>query len=163
MLIREQVMGQGTPRQQTPSQIEERLCSKREAGQMRGQRSPGLTARIEQRLNDERGRLHQVALDQGSWDSQDTIPSPHELPITSRVMSALRVVAGVPVNFDDEGNLAREKITDVISDDDLTPELDAEQSAPAQEAPHERFRMGRGVAHHPGALLEERFAGGTLS
>jgi hypothetical protein len=41
--------------------------------------------------------------------------------------------------------------------------LDAEKSATAHQAPHERLRIGRGVAHAPSALFEERFASGTLS
>ena len=122
-----------------------------------------LPARIKQRLNHKRGSLHEITFDERSRNPQDAKAPLRELPITSRVVSALPLVARIPIDFDDERGLAREKVDDVVADDDLPTKLDTEQSASAHQAPHERLGVSGRMPHAPSALLEERFASGTLS
>ena len=153
----------GSSISRAPSEeVEKRLRPKRANGDMRGQPSLSVPS-LQQRLNDKRGRRDQVTLDQRSRNSQDTKTSLRELPVASSVVSALRLVALVPVNLHNERGLVSYEISDVISDHDLTPKLHAKQPASPHQAPHQRFSVSGILAKRPGALFEERFAVGTLS
>ena len=147
----------------TLTEVEKRLRPKRAPGRTRVQRSAAALPSLQQRLNDKRGRRHQVTLDQRPRNAQDAEAFARELPIPSRVVSALRLVALVPINLDDERRLACEEVDDVIANDDLAPKLDAEQAASPHQAPHQRLRVRGILAKRQSALFEERFAGGTLS
>ena len=147
----------------TSREIEKRLRPKRAPSQTRGQRSPGTLARLQQRLNHKRGRRDQGTLDQRSRDPQDTEAPACELPIASRVVSALRLVALVPINLDDERGFASEEVDDVIANHDLPPKLHSEQPASSRQAPHQRLCVSGILTKRPSALFEERFAGGALS
>ena len=57
-------------------------------------------------------------------------------------MSARLVVKRVTIHLDDKARLAREKIDDEVSENDLTPERDAESPA-ANGAEEERRRRRR--------------------
>ncbi len=143
--------------------FEKRLRPKRAPGQHCGQRSPATLPRLQQRLNYKRGRGDQVTLDQRSRNPQDAEASLGELPIASRVVSTLPLVALVPINLDYERGLTRDEVSDVISDHDLTTELHTEQTPATHQAPHQSFSVSRILSKRPSALFEERFAGGALS
>ena len=142
---------------------EKRLCPKRAPGQHRVQPSRRGIPRLQERLNHKRGSRHQVALDQRSRDPQDAKAPARELPIASRVVSALRLVALVPINLDDERGFASEEVDDVIANHDLPPKLHSEQPASSRQAPHQRRCVSGILTKRPSALFEERFAGGALS
>src|SRR5690606_7895435 len=85
--------------------------------------------RLQQRLNHKRGSRDQVPLDERCRNTQDAEASPNELRITTGVVSALRPVAHIPVDLDDERGFTREEVDDVIANDDLPPKLYAEETA----------------------------------
>ena len=147
----------------TSLRIEKRLRPKRAPGQHRVQRSGAALPRLQKRLNHKRGRRNQVTLDQRSRNPQDAEAPARELPVASRVVRALGLVALVPINLDNERGFAREEVDDVIANDDLPTELDAKQPATAHHAPHQRFSVTGILTERPSALFEERFAHGTLS
>jgi hypothetical protein len=127
----------------TSPDVEKRLRPKRAPGQTRGQRSPGTLPRLQQRLNHKRGSRHQVTLDQRSGNSQDAEAPARELPIASRVVSALPFVPRVPINLDDERGLPGEEVDDVIANHDLTPKLQAEQATKARSLEAARPRASQ--------------------
>jgi hypothetical protein len=147
----------------TSELVDKRLRPKRAPGEHRVQASRRALPRLKQRLNHKRGSSDQITFDQRSRNPQDAKAPAREFPIASRVVSALRLVAHIPINLDDERGFPSEEVDDVIADHDLPTKLHAQQTTPPHQAPHQRFSVSRIFAKRPSALFEERFAGGTPS
>jgi hypothetical protein len=61
---------------------------------------------------------------------------------------------GVPIDFDDERDLARQEVNDVLADDLLSPKGDS-QALSANGGPKQLFRKRGVMTHEASPLFEE--------
>jgi hypothetical protein len=117
--------------------------------------------RLSEGCADELDRRYEIPFDKGCGNAHGAIARLAEMNVTERIEMNAAAMPGA-IYFHDETRRTRGEVRDVTTDDDLTPEYDAETAA-AQLRPEPLFGRRLVAAHAVGASFELDLALGGLA